>query len=458
MGTEEPKRAKPCRTRSLNIIMSTLNYAWNVRGTLNGDFMSASGTTASVDGIADVHGTAGEGAPFNHSTWIWGGLGHYGLAWFQGGHKENPTEKYPFHMTRHWYGEDGSHIWSSHTVTGAEGAWAGDIACVAEHFVPGGPILGGYIRGQWPSHWVATKRSDREVDVHGIVTLKVEGGGTYTAHVHEYIKFWEPCVTINRHFWKVHYLEAEYYPTHWYHKEKAICDPNWNWGATGTEKMTFAWHLFGTIGNKCIDADGYGYGAGYRQHHWGKGGKGWGEHGLPNLNWALAWEGHAGLHFFTLFPKDSLSTATGGDRMAPTGPPPTTLDSTVPTSTRRSSSSVMASRETASCGGTATKTRAPGSSRAGPNTPSPSPRVTNTSGTEPPSNSNSTTALTTPATGKWTFTSENPLTRCPLLTSSNSSPRPGIPSPTTGTSTRERKSNSPLTTRLSKELIMAVSA
>merc|ERR1712142_1198694 len=125
----------------------------------------------------------------------------------------------------------------------------------------------------------------------------------------------------------------------------------------------------------------------------------------------------------------------------------------VPTSTRRSSSSVMASRETASCGGTATKTRAPGSSGAGPNTPSPCPRVTATSGTEPPSNSNSTTALTTPATGKWTFTSENPLTRCPLLTSSNSSPRPGIPSPTTGTSTRERKSNSPLTTRLSKELI-----
>merc|ERR1719334_3089628 len=50
-------------------------------------------------------------------------------------------------------------------------------------------------------------------------------------------------------------------------------------------------------------ADGYGYGHGYRQHHWGKGGKGFGEHGLPNLAWALAWEGHAGLHFFTRFPK-----------------------------------------------------------------------------------------------------------------------------------------------------------
>merc|ERR1712142_293846 len=137
---------------------------------------------------------------------------------------------------------------SSHTITGAEGAWAGDIACVAEHFVPKGAILGGYIRGQYPSHWVATKRSDREVDVHGVVTLKVEGGGTYTAHVHEYLKFWEPCVQINRHFWKLEYLEAEYYPTHWYHKEKAICDPNWNFGKTPVDGYKgFSWHLFGTI-------------------------------------------------------------------------------------------------------------------------------------------------------------------------------------------------------------------
>merc|ERR1712142_1392786 len=36
---------------------------------------------------------------------------------------------------------------------------------------------------------------------------------------------------------------------------------------------------------------------------WGKGGKGFGEHGLPNLAWALAWEGHASMHFFTRFPK-----------------------------------------------------------------------------------------------------------------------------------------------------------
>merc|ERR1712121_329434 len=246
MGTGEPQTQLPFlekkkkkkagkqlhsrRQESTTDIMSTLSYTWNVRGTLNGDFIGASGTTASVDGVADVNGTAGEGAPFNHSSWIWGGF------------------------------------------------------------------------GQYPSHWVATKRSDREVDVHGLVTLKVEGGGTYTAHVHEYMKFWEPCVTINRHFWKLEYLEAEYYPTHWYHKEKAVIDPNWNWGPS-KEKMTFSWHLFGNLGNKAIEADGYGYGSGYRQHHWGKGGKGWGEHGLPNLNWALAWEGHVGLHFFTRFPK-----------------------------------------------------------------------------------------------------------------------------------------------------------
>merc|ERR1712241_1065128 len=273
----EPQAPRSQPSSNNETIMSTLNYSWNVRGTLNGDFMSASGTTASIDGVADVHGTAGEGAPFNHSTWIWGGMAHYGLAWMKDGHKVNPCEKYPYHMTRHWYGEDGSHIWSSHTITGAEGAWAGDIACIAEHFVPKGPILGGYIRGQYPSHWVASKRSDREVDVHGIVTLMVKGGGTYTAHVHEYIKFWEPCVTINR--------------------------PYWNFGKPPAEKMGFSWHLFGTLGNKQIAADGYGYGGGYRQHHWGKGGKGWGEHGLPNLNWALAWEGHAGMHFFTRFPK-----------------------------------------------------------------------------------------------------------------------------------------------------------
>merc|ERR1711931_441108 len=170
-------------------IMSTLNYSWNVRGTLNGNFVGASGTTASVDGVAEVHGTAGEGAPFDHSSWIWAGMAHYGLGWMKGGHKVNP------------------------------------------------------------------------------------------------------------------------------------------------------------------------------------------------------------------------------------------------------------------CGGTATRRRAPGLSRPGPNTPSLSPRATTTSGTEPPSNSNSTTAPSTPATGKWTSTSENPWTRCPTHTLSSSGPRPGIPSPTTGTSTKERKSNSLHTTR-----------
>merc|ERR1712033_72818 len=93
-------------------IMSTLNYSWNVRGTLNGNFVGASGTTASVDGVAEVHGTAGEGAPFDHSSWIWAGMAHYGLGWMKGGHKVNPCEKYPFHMTRHWYGEDGAHFFT----------------------------------------------------------------------------------------------------------------------------------------------------------------------------------------------------------------------------------------------------------------------------------------------------------------------------------------------------------
>ena len=60
------------------------SYTWNVRGTLNGDFIGASDTTASVDGVADVNGTAGEGAPFNHSSWIWGGFGHYGLGFMKG--------------------------------------------------------------------------------------------------------------------------------------------------------------------------------------------------------------------------------------------------------------------------------------------------------------------------------------------------------------------------------------
>jgi len=61
--------------------------------------------------------------------------------------------------------------------------------------------------------------------------------------------------------------------------------------------------LFGTLNNRPIEADGYGFGSGYRQHQWGNGGKGFGKHGFPNLAWALAWEGHAGLHFFTRFPK-----------------------------------------------------------------------------------------------------------------------------------------------------------
>merc|ERR1712208_143139 len=41
----------------------------------------------------------------------------------------------------------------------------------------------------------------------------------------------------------------------------------------------------------------------------------------------------------------------------------------------------------------------------------------------------------------------NPLTKCPLLTSSNSGQRLGTPRLTTGTSTREKKLNNPLMTK-----------
>jgi len=282
--------------------MSTLSYTWSLRGSFNGNFLSASGKTDSVDGIASAEGTVGEGAPLDHSTWFWGGFSHFGLGWIKDGDTPNPCEKYAHHVSRHWRGEDGAHVWSSNQVTGAEGAWNGDIKCVAEGFKPMGPICQGKVIGQYPSHWIATARSDREVDVHGIVNLKLEGGGYYTAHVHEYIKFWEPCVKITRHYWKLKIVEGEYFPTHWWHKESAIVDANWNWGIN-TERVNFSWHMFGTLNNLPFECDGHGFGSGYRQHHWGKGGKGYGTHGYPNLAYALGWEGHAGLHFFTRFPK-----------------------------------------------------------------------------------------------------------------------------------------------------------
>merc|ERR1711931_456496 len=172
MGTNEsPELKSPLEGKPGNSAkpkptdtMSSLTYTWNVRGTLNGNFIGASGTTASVDGVADVNGTAGEGAPFDHSSWIWAGMAHYGLGWMKGGHKVNPCEKYPYHMTRHWYGEDGAHIWSHHNVTGAEGAWAGDIACVGEYFQPKGPICQGKIVGQFPSTgWPPREATERSM-------------------------------------------------------------------------------------------------------------------------------------------------------------------------------------------------------------------------------------------------------------------------------------------------------
>merc|ERR1719250_171690 len=112
----------------------------------------------------------------------------------------------------------------------------------------------------------------------------------------------------------------------------------------------------------------------------------------------------------------------------------------------------MDSREIASCGGMATRTRAPGSSEAGLNTRLPCLKATATSGTEPPSNSNLITDLTTADIGKWTSTSENPLPRCPPHTSSSSGPRLGILSLITGTFTKEKKLNNPLMTKPHKHV------
>merc|ERR1711979_30397 len=72
----------------------------------------------------------------------------------------------------------------------------------------------------------------------------------------------------------------------------------------GKDKMTFDWSFFGSINDMAIEGSGHGFGSGYRQHQWGRGGgKAFGEYGRPNLVWALGWEGHAGLHFFARFPK-----------------------------------------------------------------------------------------------------------------------------------------------------------
>jgi len=274
----------------------------HLHGTFNGDFLDVTAHGAGEgDGVANWTGNVGDG-DFDHSTWIWGHFLHYGFAYMPEGKVANPTDKYGHKMTRHWYGEDGAHMWASCNVKGAEGAWAGDYHVVAEHFGKYGPIMKKQLRGQFPSHWVATKRSDTKVDVHGLITYKVEGGATYTAHVHDEVTFFEPVVELTRHYWKVEYPEGEYFKDHFYHKEIAIADACWNFGNT-KDKMGFNWSLMGSINNKAITANGYGYGFGYRQHQWGTGAEGYGEYGLPNLNYALAWEGHAGLHFFTRFPR-----------------------------------------------------------------------------------------------------------------------------------------------------------
>merc|ERR1712142_825182 len=57
------------------------------------------------------------------------------------------------------------------------------------------------------------------------------------------------------------------------------------------------------------------------------------------------------------------------------------------------------------------------------------------------------TATSTAATGKWTSTSGSPTPRCPTRTPLSSGPRSGNLSLITGTFTRERRWNSPPTTK-----------
>ena len=37
---------------------------------------------------------------------------------------------------------------------------------------------------------------------------------------------------------QLEYLAAEYYPDHWYHKEAAVVDPNWTWGAITDKRVS----------------------------------------------------------------------------------------------------------------------------------------------------------------------------------------------------------------------------
>jgi len=287
--------------------MSAGTYTFAITGTLNGEFMSANGSTSWKDGVAETAATIGEGAPLPVNTWVWGWLSHYGFAFMPDEGVENPCEKYAHHVTTHWRGEDQAHIWSKNTVTGSEGAWSGDIHLRGTHFAPGSACWGGKIKGQWPSHWVATVRSDKEVDVHGNITYKMADGETYSAHVHHWVQFYEPVVKLTRHTWKLVINEGGYFPDNWWHKETAIADTTWNFGVP-KEKMTFNWSFYGSLNDKAIAGSGHGFGGGYRQHQWGTGsGEAFGDYGRPNLVWALAWEGHAGIHFFTRFPSGVIN-------------------------------------------------------------------------------------------------------------------------------------------------------
>ena len=53
---------------------------------------------------------------------------------------------------------------------------------------------------------------------------------------------------------QLEYLEAEYYPDHWYHKEAAVVDPNWTFGNI-TEKTVSSNNIihacYWVLGSKC---------------------------------------------------------------------------------------------------------------------------------------------------------------------------------------------------------------
>jgi len=278
--------------------------AFTLRGSLNGEFLSASGRIEGIDGVAEVSAVVAEQKQLTHSTWIWGSFTRGALGFIPEGKLRNPCELYPHRMTRQWKGEDGASISSKHNVSVVNGSLISEIHCLGETFDSQGPVMTRKIVGQFPSHWVTTAKSDKEIDVYGIITYQLDGGSTYVVHIHDLIIFDDPCILVGltRLYWKLEVADGEYHPDHWWHKEIAVIDPCWNFGPS-KDKMSFTWSLHGSINEKSLEINGVGFGSGFRQHQWAKGAKGFIGADFPNLAWPLAWEGHAGLHFFTRFPR-----------------------------------------------------------------------------------------------------------------------------------------------------------